>query len=147
MQIEMPLIGADVALDDAVGALRQSKGAGLVMLKGDGALLFHAPDLYDLLAEGKRLSMGEVAGGLWLPFEAAVNASPEPGPAAMVIRTAGRNAVLRFYSNSLYARVATRMYYCDKNSKHHYDSTQVKSLTPIAPGQWECGQGDMGVVS
>jgi hypothetical protein len=65
----------------------------------------------------------------------------------MVIRTAGGNAVIKFYSNSLYARVATRMYYCDKNSKHHYDSAQVKKLTPIGPGQWKCGQGDKGVVS
>ena len=142
---KLPLVGADVALEDAVEGLKQSKDAGLVLLKEGGALLFHAPDLLQQVGKGGGQLMRDVLGGAWLPEEHGTHG--RSGATAIFIGAEAGRAIVGFLSKELYTRFAKRMYYCDKNSDHYYDSSEVKNLKRIAAGRWECGQGDNGVVS
>jgi hypothetical protein len=143
----LPFVGADIGLEDAVEELRRSKDAGLVLLRDNGAVLFDAPYLYELLPERGDLLMRDVVGGTWLPRESAGDADTGKSDAgAIFIRTDGDRAVVKFFSEPLYTKVMSRMYYCDKNPKHYYDASQVRKLKKITGG-WKCGQGDGGTVS
>jgi hypothetical protein len=147
MQIgNLPFVTADASLQDAVDELRQSGQSGLVVLKDDDAVLFQASELHEHLSERAADLMKDFAGGTVLPPEgAAAAAAVGSAIEAMFLRTEGGRAVVKFLSQPLYVRVASRMYYCTLNSAHYYNSSEVATLKKI-PGGWECDQGDLGLV-
>jgi len=147
MQIGLPFVSGEVALEDAAATLRQSNLAGLVVLKDDSARLFHAAELYSALSSRGSMPIGDVGGGTRLGREGASFGHAAAGETeAILLRVEGVEALVKFLSPTLYVTVSSRMYYCNLNSRHYYDAKQVQSLKKI-PGGWECGQSDKGLVS
>jgi hypothetical protein len=146
----LPFVAGDVSLEEAVRELRASRQSGLIVVNDDQAVLFEASDLHAQLAERASDLIKDIAGGTPIPNESAAPAGAPAAPVgaateAVFVRAEAGRAVVNFFSDGLYARVASRMYYCELDDDHYYTAKEVTKLKPILGG-WECDQGDYGLV-
>jgi hypothetical protein len=144
---KFPFVAAGVTLADAFTTLRRSNRAGLVVLKNDGPVVFHAKDLYNLASEAGGFLMGDVPGGIRLLSNiSGAEGESLRGAQGTVTHIVGSRIVVDFHSPEIYSSFSGRLYYCKLNTRHFYDAKEVKRLKRI-PGGWECDSGDNGLVT